>query len=55
MRKSYVTCPECKEQSDTEKVEFLDISSDFFGRDVMKFKCPKCKKDVEAVVYLRNY
>jgi len=50
MRKSFVTCPECKERSDSEKVEFLDISEDFQGYDVMKFKCPHCGKEVESHV-----
>lgn len=50
MRKTFVTCPLCKERFDSEKVEFIDISEDFQGYDLMKFKCPDCNKEVESNV-----
>lgn len=53
MRTSIVTCPECKTESDSNKVEFVDISEDMYGHDVMEFVCPKCGKTVKANVYLK--
>jgi len=48
-RPIYVTCSECNEQFDEDTVEFKGIEEDFFGRDVLTFKCPKCEKIVKSL------
>ena len=35
-----VYCCQCKEWHDVDDVDFLDISEDLQGRDVMTFMCP---------------
>ena len=41
--KIQVICTNCKTYFDEEKVEFIDILEDIQKRDLLKFKCPKCK------------
>ena len=53
MRETIVNCPECKAESDSNKVEFVDISEDVMGRDLMEFVCPKCKKTVKSNVRVK--
>lgn len=43
-----VYCSTCGEWYDTEKVDFLDISEDFQGRDVMTFMCMVCVTEQES-------
>lgn len=50
MRNNQVRCSQCKEWKDAEFVEFLDISEDIQGYDLMKFRCPKCKTVQESHV-----
>lgn len=45
-----VTCPECKNRYISNQVPFVNIESDFEGRDVLTFTCPECKKDVQSYV-----
>lgn len=45
-----VTCIDCKERFATDKVEFLDISEDFQGHDLMTFVCPKCETEQESYI-----
>ena len=51
--KNRVYCSECKEWYETEEVEFIDISEDFSGRDLMTFKCKECNTEQESNVYRR--
>lgn len=53
MRATIVNCPECKTESDSNKVKFVDISEDIMGHDLMKFVCPKCEKTVESNVRVK--
>lgn len=40
----YVMVPCIKDWVDETKVEFIDISEDIQGRDVLTYKCPICEK-----------
>lgn len=39
-----VTCTACKTMSNEDDVEFIDISEDMQGYDVLTFRCPHCKE-----------
>ena len=41
----YVTLSCTGERVDEKTVEFLDISEDIQGRDLITFVCPECKKE----------
>lgn len=43
-RKVTVYCNTCKEWINEETTGFLDIAEDIQGRDLMSFRCPKCKE-----------
>lgn len=49
----YVTCGECgatfDETRDLPEDNVTDIASDYRGRDVLYFICPKCKKQTESL------
>ena len=53
--KGFVYCSKCNERRDSEKVKFLNIEEDFYGRDIMTFKCDKCGTRQESFVYLSKY
>ena len=38
-----VRCKNCQDWIREEKVEFLNVESDIFERDVLTFNCPFCK------------
>jgi Zn finger protein HypA/HybF involved in hydrogenase expression len=38
-----VRCARCQDWIREEKVEFLNVESDMFERDVLTFNCPDCK------------
>ena len=44
----YVMCLRCHKKFEEEKVEFLGISEDEFGRDRMQFRCPACRTEQES-------
>ena len=46
-----VRCPDCDQQFDENKVEYLGISEDIMGRDRMAFVCPTCGRDQESFRY----
>lgn len=52
MRETMVKCHDCDEEFPSDSVEFLNIESDEFERDVMTFTCPKCKKEQKSLVFL---
>lgn len=52
VRPSKVKCFKCNQEHDASKVEFLDIFSDFEGRDNMKFVCPTCQRQQSSIIYL---
>lgn len=39
-----------KQYHDADKVEFLDISEDISGRDVMTFTCPTCGVSHDSLI-----
>ncbi len=47
----HVACPLCKDTYQSGEVEIIDVREDFEGRDVVKFVCPDCKKEVESFVF----
>ena len=49
----FVFCPECFMEHDTREVEFLGISEDIQGRDVMQYTCPVMGEDTHTLVYRR--
>lgn len=52
MKKNYgVRCPACSEEHNVKSVEFLGVSSDLYGRDVMEFTCPATGERADALVY----
>lgn len=44
-------CPACSEEHNVKSVEFLGVSSDLYGRDVMEFTCPATGERADALVY----
>jgi endogenous inhibitor of DNA gyrase (YacG/DUF329 family) len=52
---SKVTCPKCKEEFYSEKVLFINIEEDFYGRDLLEFECPKCEKNVKSLVISKSH
>lgn len=50
-KKNHVTCPECLEGFNEEKVNSTNIESDELGRDIVTFDCPSCKKTVKSLRY----
>lgn len=47
-------CPECEDstyEEDLPKDHIIDISSNEYGEDVVKYKCPECKEIVESKRY----
>ena len=48
MRKAKVHCDKCDKWIEEDKVEFIDISEDISGRDVMVFRCPDCGTKQES-------
>jgi hypothetical protein len=40
-----------KEYKDVESVEFINISEDMQGKDVMTYVCPECGDDHQSHVY----
>ncbi|MFA7101328.1 MAG: hypothetical protein WC196_06315 [Bacilli bacterium] len=48
---TYVKCPKCGTKADEEKVRFVDIAEDVFGRDVVTYICPKCGDMVKSNRY----
>lgn len=42
MRNFQVRCKHCNKWVDVDETEFIDISEDFQGYDLMKFKHKKC-------------
>jgi len=51
-RYAKVSCPQCKERFDSNKVQFVDISSDVFERDLMTFVCPNCRKNQTSLIFV---
>lgn len=47
-RAIYVTCPRCHTRHDERAVEFVDISEDIQGRDLLTFVCPTCYETVRS-------
>ena len=50
----YVVCSECDRQQTSEEMEFLDVSEDAFGRDVIMFQCCNCAAVVESFVFVNR-
>ena len=48
-KKIYVRCKTCDEWIDEDTTEFVNIEEDFQGRDILTFKCPKCKTKSESL------
>ena len=44
-----VTCSDCQERFNEEKVEIYGIEEGFRGEDVVTFKCPLCGKDQKSL------
>ena len=38
-------CSKCREWIDESTIEFVDISEDFEGVDILTFICPTCKTE----------
>lgn len=49
---NYVSCEICGQVHRADRVKFLNIEEDFYGRDVMYFECPVEKRDTSSLVYL---
>jgi len=52
VKEDYIFCSICELKLNKNEYEFLDVYSDFNGRDVIKFKCKKCFKETESFVFI---
>lgn len=43
-----VFCSDCHKWIPEQKTEFIDISEDPCGKDILTFKCPHCKKQQQS-------
>ena len=48
-----VWCTVCKKWKTVKDVEFLGVSEDERGRDLLEFQCPECLERMESNVVLR--
>jgi hypothetical protein len=46
-----VKCPECGQEHNTEKVQFLNVEEDIQGRDIFYYVCPITQKETKSLVY----
>ncbi len=52
--KDWLNCPRCFEKLFDDDYEFMDVESDFHGRDVITMKCLKCGETGTSFVYINR-
>ena len=51
----YLVCPHCHRKiTEDEQYEFLDVSEDILGRDVIRFRHYQCGQAGESFVYIKG-
>lgn len=54
MSKDSVYCSTCGKMVDVKNTDYLNIEEDFYGRDLMTFKCHECGTEQESNVYSKR-
>lgn len=52
--KDWLNCPQCYQKLFEGDYEFMDVESDFNGRDVITMKCLKCGETGTSFVYINR-
>jgi hypothetical protein len=47
-RPIYVICNHCHAQFKEKNVEFMGISENIMGEDILAFRCPNCKETARS-------